>query len=331
MSNRRGAAQTPTQSGAVEAIASITALDADQVSGVLLVSEFPEDEYELTQLRPTVNAAPALLEVGESALRLYRECEVIDYAPATSCVGKQVMWMPLEDVPLLDAVVNDSADLANIELFDPRKAKLASSRMSAIRVDSASGPIVFIQAISESQVVARSTKLGVLVKKGVIDIPKGELLLLNQGVTATALGRYILFSNRAAFQRLFRLLEELRERAKATFREVTAELKIDGFDQLLAAVTTQSAMLSKMASIQAKIDKYPKYKKALTMPKVLAFVRTHPECQVELSGDGDSAQLVFRSDPQHRFKILKLLDDDYLRSELTTLEYEANSKGAPIG
>jgi hypothetical protein len=40
---------------------------------------------------------------------------------------------------------------------------------------------------------------------------------------------------------------------------------------------------------------------------------------------------VFRNDPQHRFKILKLLDDDHLRSELTTLEYEANSKGLPVG
>ena len=67
------------------------------------------------------------------------------------------------------------------------------------------------------------------------------------------------------------------------------------------------------------------------MPKLLAFIRDHPECQVELDGDGDDAQLVYRNDPQHRFKILKLLDDDYLTSELTSLEYESNSKGQPIG
>lgn len=54
------------------------------------------------------------------------------------------------------------------------------------------------------------------------------------------------------------------------------------------------------------------------------------ECQVELLGEGVDAKLVFRPDPQHRFKILKLLDDDYLRSELTALEHESNSKGPPI-
>jgi hypothetical protein len=100
---------------------------------------------------------------------------------------------------------------------------------------------------------------------------------------------------------------------------------------MAAAVTGSPTMLGKMASIQRKLDKYPQYRAALTMPKLLEFVGAHPECEVEISGVGDAAQLVYRNDPQHRFKILKLLDDDYLRSDLTSLEYEANSKSAPIG
>jgi hypothetical protein len=67
------------------------------------------------------------------------------------------------------------------------------------------------------------------------------------------------------------------------------------------------------------------------MPKLVAFVRRHPECGVEVTGTGGDARLVFRNDARHRFKILKRLDDDYLRSQLTTLEYESNSKSAPLG
>ena len=67
------------------------------------------------------------------------------------------------------------------------------------------------------------------------------------------------------------------------------------------------------------------------MLKIVEFAEDHPECGVEIAGTGDSAQLVFHNDPQRRFKILKLLDDDYLHSELTALEYEANSKSAPLG
>jgi hypothetical protein len=39
-----------------------------------------------------------------------------------------------------------------------------------------------------------------------------------------------------------------------------------------------------------------------------------------------SEQLVFHPDPQNRWRILKLLDDDYLHSSLTTVDYEVNSK-----
>jgi hypothetical protein len=39
-----------------------------------------------------------------------------------------------------------------------------------------------------------------------------------------------------------------------------------------------------------------------------------------------TTQLVFESGPATRFRILKLVDDDYLRSSMTSHGYEVNSK-----
>jgi hypothetical protein len=156
-------------------------------------------------------------------------------------------------------------------------------------------------------------------------------LLLGRDVAAVVVGNHAFFENRSAFQRLFGYLDELRQQADATFTDITTNLRIEGGEQMRAAVTASTAMLGKIASIQRKLDRYPKYKAALTMANLKAFVDTHPECGVEIAGEGDDARFVYQNDPQHRFKILKLLDDDYLRSELTTLEYDANSKSAPIG
>jgi Kiwa KwaB-like protein len=331
MSNVQGATSQPDQAAAVQQLASIPDLDGSQIGGVLLVTEDSEGEHDMAQLQPTEKATPGLLAIGQKAIRYYRDCEVLDYDAATTCVGKQVMWMSLPDIPLLDSIVNESADMANIDPFDPRRTKLSSARLTAIRVEAEPGPVVLIQALQASQVVAQSSKFGVMVKRGVIDVPKGDLLLLNESVTAITSGGLIFFSNRSAFQKVFDLLEEIRKRAEETLRDVTADLSIDGFDQLLAAVTSQSQMLGKMASIQSKIAKYPKYKEAITMPKLIAFIQTHPECKVPISGEGADAKLVFQPDTQHRFKILKLLDDDYLHSELTSLEYESNSKSPPLG
>jgi hypothetical protein len=154
--------------------------------------------------------------------------------------------------------------------------------------------------------------------------------MLNTHVTAIITNGLVFFRDRSGFQRLTGLLDGLREKASTTFDLIAANLRIDERDAMARAVTSTPAMLGKMASIQSKLDRYPGYREALTMPRLLKFVREHPECDVELDGEGDDAHLVFRNDIQHRFKILKLLDDDFLKSELTTLEYEANSKSDPL-
>ena len=317
---------------AVAALVSLSGLSESQVSAVMLIVQRRDEPPDVSQLRPTQAAVPPLSAVIQAVADEYRECEVIDYGPATSTADGEAMWVSTADVPLLQAIASESQDLANLPLFDPNKAKLSDLRLAAMRSEIGTTTAVFIQSLRGAQVVAQSKRFGVLVRRGVLDVPKsGHLLLLGRDVTVIVVGQVALFRDRKAFQRLFGYLDELREQAEATFLTVTAELRIDGLDQMLLAVTGSPAMLGKMASIQRKLDTYPQYKAALTMSKITDFVLSHPECEVELAGKADQAKLVFKSDPQHRFKILKLLDDDYLRSELTALEYEANSKSAPIG
>jgi hypothetical protein len=45
-----------------------------------------------------------------------------------------------------------------------------------------------------------------------------------------------------------------------------------------------------------------------------------------VSGSGSAQSLVFDPSPAKRFRILNLLNDDYLKSVLTEREYEVNSK-----
>jgi hypothetical protein len=241
------------------------------------------------------------------------------------------MWTRASAVPLLKAITDESGDLAAMPVFDPSSSTLADLRLAAMRVEANNVAALFVQSLRGNQIVAQSRRVGVIVRKGVIDLPpRGQMLLFSREVAAVVVGEIVLFRDRAGFQRLFGYLDELRQRADATLRAVTKDLRIAGFEQMATAVTGSPAMLGKMASIQAKLDRYPQYREALKMSNLLEFVRRHPECQVEIVGQGKTAQLAFRNDPQHRFKILKLLDDDYLRSELTRLGYEANSKSSPI-
>ena len=316
---------------AAQTLASLPPLAAAPLSAVVLVSQASSGQpAQISQLQPTNAAAVPLSGVIATATRAYVECELIDYEPSTTAVDQQVMWLPVTAVPLLEQVLAGSDDLANLERFDPRRHDVVNLRLAALRVSAGGSSAVYVQNLRGSQVVARSTKVGLILRRGVLDVPNGEILMLTSDVIAVLTGDYIFFRNRSAFQLLFGLMDELRQQAATTFAAVTAQLQIEGLQQMEAAVTGAPNMLAKMASIQRKLDQYPQYREALTMPKLVAFVEAHPECGVQLTGQGANTKLIFRNDPQTRFKILKLLDDDFLRSELTTLEYEANSKSFPL-
>jgi hypothetical protein len=315
-----------------DAIRSLADLAQGTVSGVMLIAGSKAQSPEVSQLVPTERAMPVLNGVVQAAAVAFVDCELIEYEPATSAVQGQIMWIAMASVPLLKAIAEESVDLADMPLFDPAGSTLSNLQLAAIRAEANGSSAVFVQSLRGNQVVAQSRRVGVIIRRGVIDLPpRGQVLLFSKDVAVVIVGDIAFFNDRAAFQRLFGYLDELRAQAAATFRAVTADLRITDLDLMAAAVVGSPAMLGKMASIQRKLNQYPQYRDALTMPKLLAFVEAHPECAVEIAGVGDASQLVYRNDPQHRFKILKLLDDDYLRSDLTALEYEANSKSAPLG
>jgi hypothetical protein len=315
---------------ATAALAQLAALTASEVSSVILVVKDEGDQLEFSQLRPTPRAVPALSSVVQTAAKGYSDSELIGYSPAGVTAGRERMWIRVVDVPMLQAIA-DHADAANMRLFDPRKFSLAQLELATMRVTTDGVTGVFIQSLRGNQIVAQSSRVGMIVRRGIVDVPrKGDILLFSRTVDAVVVGDFAFFKDRPGFQRLFGYLQEMQQQASATFQSVTASLQIDGLEAMATVVTGSATMLGKMASIQRKLNKYPQYKAALTMPNLVKFIGEHPECGVTVRGDGAAAQLVFMNDAQHRFKILKLLDDDYLRSQLTTLDYEANSKSAPV-
>jgi len=60
-------------------------------------------------------------------------------------------------------------------------------------------------------------------RRGTLEVPDGEIIRLNNDVTAIISGDYVFFRNRSAFQQLAGLLDALREQASVTFTTITAK------------------------------------------------------------------------------------------------------------
>ena len=157
-----------------------------------------------------------------------------------------------------------------------------------------------------------------------------EPLVIDRGLRLIVLdgpdGRTVVMQSPATYQGMFGALPELRKSAEKTYRASIGKLDIVDGDKLEAACRSDLNMMRKLVSIQAKLDR-PGYADAVTMPALVTFLKKHPTIDVPVQdADGPHPKLVFSPDAQHRWAILKLLDDDFLRSELTDITYEANSK-----
>jgi hypothetical protein len=256
---------------------------------------------------------------------------VITYIPGRQIPDGHLMCAAASEVPLLASFSLDSIADRTFPLFDLRSDEVGQPRITMTMLSQGTMRCTFFRFMRPTARLARSRVIATVFRGPTFDILRDELLLFSESIDAIRTEEWIFFSNRSNFDRSFEFFAQIQQRAASTFDAITAQIAIHGMAELRAAATKDINMMAKLSSIQRKIDSRPEYAEALQMERLLKFIDANPHVDVDVTGEGASRQLVFIGSPQRRWKILKLLDDDYLTSNLTTFDYEIDSKGDPLG
>lgn len=313
----------------------------DETLAVLRALAVEDSTLELFAVSREAADAPVVSRVllGASLDLAFREAAVArahdwgdrtgrPWAPAALVGPGEVMH--LTPVAGLLAGLQDTVSTGDVGSYDPRSDAKRLAMLAARLSTSAGVAVTFWRQLRPTMRLERARVLPALwTGDRYVRLEQEHVLLLDGRFDAVVAGGVALFTGKAAFEKMFDLVAELRRSSAATFASVTRDLRIEGLAELEAACTSQPAMMAKMASVQRRLDSDTGYREAMTMDRVVEFVLAHPETEVEVTGTGDDARLVFRSD-RRRYKILKLLDDDYLHSLLTSRSYEANDKSGPL-
>lgn len=113
------------------------------------------------------------------------------------------------------------------------------------------------------------------------------------------------------------------ERAMGAAADLHGKLPISNFQDFQDACTSDSRLADKVLAVRQR-DYFDELSYPMVKPVIDEFNLDIPT--TEANG---SVELEFRTAPEHRFRILRLVDDDYLRSAMTKHRYEVNSKGEP--
>jgi hypothetical protein len=230
----------------------------------------------------------------------------------------------MEDGPLVDL---ESLVLAPTHQQYDRSTEFGRRSLLVLRVRSSGGSDLgrLYQGFSPERALAHSKRILAFWKDDQFTSLDAEPLVIDRALRLFALHDAAVMKSNSAYESLFGPLPGLKIQAAATFAATFGRLDILGADELQAACESDINMMRKLTSIAHKMDQ-PGYPAALDMPSVLTFLSRNPHIDVPVDTSGDTPALVFSSQPQHRWALLKLLDDDFLRSDLTNINYEANSK-----
>lgn len=288
-----------------------------------------DGSYETYKIALTPEAAADLAGLATSTRDRMLGQTPLAYGPAVLVPPDHVMHVPETDAASLGDIVthvmrDDSAPLSDLEYRNRIK-------ILAIRFKDDTGRAIIMFRVADSLFQLRAAKYLALVRHGdVFDrLVPADVMLLRRSFDVVLVDGVAFFEHKSTFERAFGFLDQLRTTSATTFEEVTANLRIRGLDEMKAACTKQSQMMAKMASIRRSMDEDPEYAAAMTMDRLVAFVRERDYISVGIETVNGEDFLVYEDDVTRRFQLLKLLDDDYLHSILTQREYESGSKVLP--
>jgi len=301
-------------------------LSRAQHVNVLVLSDSEDDEKPATiqRLQLHDDVAMDFREIVEGVVeKLYDDVDLKPYEPGYKPDKHELLWVNLSEVPDIDAIVADIARVGDAELFEADDDVIDGLKLYGVVVGGSGGlgrQAVFLRSYTPKKELTRRGGFALAMRAGAYNHVRSKVFLFDEQVDCFAWNGFLFIKNVVQFQRMFQYFEELRSKAEATVMSVSQRVPISNLDEFRAACTSDTRMMAKLAAIARK-----PYLSRIQMRDVRRTIEEFG-LAIETRNEEGREMLVFDSSREGRWLILKLLDDDYLGSVMTSEKYEVNSK-----
>lgn len=249
----------------------------------------------------------------------------VPYSPGRKPDRHEAATANLDDVPPLQAALSSVAQPGQLAMFDPdgEFARHVDLYVVAVETDP---PQHFVRSTSRKKRLRQTNRIAAVLRGQVFETLEDDPLLFDLAFDAVVVGADVFILNQTSFERSLGFLEGARQAAESIVTTAIGGLQITNEADFVEAVTNDVNMIAKTRSIARRLED-PTYAERMTVENLLTVIEQHPEIHLDWEdGEDGSPRLVFLPGPQHRWRILKVLDDDYVQSLVTELVYESNSK-----
>jgi hypothetical protein len=264
--------------------------------------------------------------IGTQALSQVRRGTHVPYSSGRKPDRHEIAVTSLDQVPPLVAALDTIGSYKALTIFDPNGAVAEQVDLYVVAVQSDGATRYFLRKTSSKKRLKRTNRITAIWRGSVFETLEDDPVLFDSTFDAVVEPDDVYILNQDSFERSLGFLEAARREAETTVRQATAGLAIANKDEFINAVTSDLNMVSKTRAIAERVQD-PAYATRMTVANLIAVAHQHTDIELDWTQAADgSYQLQFHSDASRRWRILKVLDDDYVQSLVTDLVYESNSK-----
>jgi Kiwa protein KwaB-like len=234
----------------------------------------------------------------------------------------QIEWSDVSDVPEISLAIDRYANLSAFAPFDEGDDDFKRRMVYWVSVLTAADQrkAFFFRSFSASAELERKRGAAFVARDGTFQRVSERIFLFDESIDSFAFGDYVFVIRKYDFRRVFDQLAAVRRRAVRVARELHARVPIANIDAFTAACSAQVSMADKLIAVR-KSDYFEQLSYDLLQPVIDEF-----NLSIPIQAINGVPHLVFETSAEKRWRILNLIDDDYLRSSMTGHRYEVNSK-----
>lgn len=241
------------------------------------------------------------------------------YAAETRPDASEIEHLRLDAHPVIARQIAPLDQLFAFNVFEADPAFLADLRYYAIVVAPPEGnPVTFFRTYTPKKELSRSRLFAAFFRDGQFDTVREPLFLFDHYVDCIASGPDMFVLKKGHFQTMFRFFELVRRNAEQALEALRASVPIGNFDAFARDCQSHVLKLVKLQSIAGK-----PYLASITIADLRKVIHRYG-LRVEIRDEAGREVVMY--DPADKWALLKLLDDDYLHSIMTDIEYEASGK-----
>lgn len=248
--------------------------------------------------------------MGEAQSRL------VDYDTGYRPAPGELIGLAASDVPGLGAL-RDAIIVEGLPVYSGAKEQRARILLYGVVLGTAEKSVVCLQHFSPRFTLKPDRMLLLLHRDDVYDQIVEDGFAFDLAFDLVLSGEFAFALDKSALEGVFKHREALVRSVRAHVGTIAARVPIANVAEFESACASDLRFATKLAAIVAR-PTFPD----LTPVMLAAHAARHG---LAIARDGSGA-FVFSNAPEERWQLLKLLDDDYLDSQLTSARYEVNSK-----